>query len=110
MSIDGTTTGEYITQEAIAGSNVILTIDAKVQQVAEQSLKNNIEIEKLTLEEAFDKIDNLMDEMSEEDIALDKSFELYKEGMELLKHCSEKIDLVEKQVQMINEKGEIDEF
>lgn len=70
----------------------------------------NIEIEKLTLEEAFDKIDNLMDEMSEEDIALDKSFELYKEGMELLKHCSEKIDLVEKQVQMINEKGEIDEF
>ena len=51
-----------------------------------------------------------MDEMSEEDIALDKSFELYKEGMELLKHCSEKIDLVEKQVQMINEKGEIDEF
>lgn len=70
----------------------------------------NKEIEKLTLEEAFDKIDNLMDEMSEEDIALDKSFELYKEGMELLKHCSEKIDLVEKQVQMINEKGEIDEF
>lgn len=70
----------------------------------------NKEIEKLTLEEAFDKIDNLMDEMSEDDIALDKSFELYKEGMELLKHCSEKIDLVEKQVQMINEKGEIDEF
>lgn len=43
MSIDGTTTGEYITQEAIAGSTVMLTIDAKVQQVAENSLKNNIE-------------------------------------------------------------------
>lgn len=70
----------------------------------------NKEIENLTLEEAFDKIENLMDEMSTEDIALDKSFDLYKEGMELLKHCSEKIELVEKQVQMINEKGEIDEF
>lgn len=43
MSIDGTTTGEYIIQEAIAGSDVVLTIDAKVQQVAEESLKNNIE-------------------------------------------------------------------
>ena len=43
MSIDGTTTGEYITKEAIAGSDVYLTIDAKVQQAAEQSLKTNIE-------------------------------------------------------------------
>ena len=43
MSIDGATTGEYITKEAIAGSDVYLTIDAKVQQAAEQSLKTNIE-------------------------------------------------------------------
>lgn len=43
MSIDGTTTGEYITQEAVKGADVVLTIDAKVQQVAEQSLKTNIE-------------------------------------------------------------------
>ena len=42
MSIDGTTTGEYITEEAISGSNVMLTIDAKVQQVAEKALKENI--------------------------------------------------------------------
>lgn len=43
MSIDGTTTGEYIMEEAISGSNVMLTIDAKVQQVAEKALKENIE-------------------------------------------------------------------
>lgn len=43
MSIDGTTTGEYITEEAISGSNVMITIDAKVQQVAERALKENIE-------------------------------------------------------------------
>ena len=43
MSIDGTTTGEYITSQAIEGSDVVLTIDAKVQQVAEQALKSNIE-------------------------------------------------------------------
>ena len=43
MSIDGTTTGEYITKEAIKGQDVQLTIDAKVQQAAEQALKTNIE-------------------------------------------------------------------
>lgn len=42
MSIDGTTTGEYIIEKATKGSDVILTIDARVQQVAENALKNNI--------------------------------------------------------------------
>lgn len=43
MSIDGATTAEYITEEAIQGNNVVLTIDANLQSVAEQALKNNIE-------------------------------------------------------------------
>lgn len=43
MSIDGTTTGEYITQDAVSGADVILTINAKVQKSAEEALKSNIE-------------------------------------------------------------------
>lgn len=43
MSIEGTTTGEYITEQAVAGADVMLTIDAKVQQAAEEALKTNIE-------------------------------------------------------------------
>lgn len=43
MAIDGSKTAEYITQEAIAGNNVVLTIDANLQAVSEQALKNNIE-------------------------------------------------------------------
>lgn len=43
MSVEGTTTGEYITSQAIAGSDVVLTIDARVQKVAEDALKTNIE-------------------------------------------------------------------
>lgn len=43
MSVDGTATDEYISKEAIAGSNVVLTIDANLQKVAEASLKANIE-------------------------------------------------------------------
>lgn len=43
MSIDGTTTGEYITKEAVQGDDVVLTIDANLQETAEKALKNNIE-------------------------------------------------------------------
>lgn len=43
MSVDGTITGEYISQEAIGGANIILTIDANLQRVAEESLANNVE-------------------------------------------------------------------
>ena len=43
MSVDGTVTGDYTTQEAIQGSSVVLTIDAGLQNITENALKNNIE-------------------------------------------------------------------
>jgi len=43
MAVDGTITDEYVSQEAIAGSDVILTIDANLQAVTEEALKNNIQ-------------------------------------------------------------------
>ena len=43
MAVDGTITGEYVTNEAIAGKNVVLTIDANLQKVTEEALKSNIE-------------------------------------------------------------------
>jgi penicillin-binding protein 2 len=42
MAVDGTITGEYITEEAVAGNDVVLTIDANLQKVTEEALKNNI--------------------------------------------------------------------
>lgn len=43
MSVDGSTTAEYISKEAIAGSDVVLTIDANLQKVTEDALRNNIQ-------------------------------------------------------------------
>lgn len=43
MTVDGTSTGEYITKEAIGGANVVLTIDSNLQNVTEAALKSNIE-------------------------------------------------------------------
>ncbi len=42
MDVDGTTSGEYVYQEATAGHDVVLTIDANLQEVAETALANNI--------------------------------------------------------------------
>ena len=43
MSVDGTVTGEYTTQEAIGGSNIILTIDSSLQAITENALRANVE-------------------------------------------------------------------
>lgn len=42
MAVDGTTTAEETAQEAVSGSNVVLTIDSKLQQITEQALADNI--------------------------------------------------------------------
>lgn len=42
MSVDGTITDEYIEQEAIQGSTIVLTIDANLQEVTERALQDTI--------------------------------------------------------------------
>jgi len=42
MAVDGTITEEYISKEATAGNNVILTIDANLQKKVEEALEKNI--------------------------------------------------------------------
>ncbi|MCR5419451.1 MAG: exodeoxyribonuclease VII small subunit [Lachnospiraceae bacterium] len=67
------------------------------------------EMENMSVEDAFQKIDLMINELSG-DIPLEKSFELYKDGIELLKCCNEKIERVEQQIMIINEEGDLDEF
>ena len=43
MSVDGTITGETTTEEPLQGSTIVLTLDSKLQEIAERSLANNIE-------------------------------------------------------------------
>ncbi len=43
MAVDGTITAEYTAEEAVAGCDVVLTIDANLQQVVEDALEANIQ-------------------------------------------------------------------
>ncbi len=73
-------------------------------------MEKNKEKEDLNLEELFASLDKIIEKMEDDKITLEDSFQCYYKGMELLKSCNEKIDQVEKQVQMIDDKGELHEF
>ena len=61
-------------------------------------------------EELFAKLDQVAKELESGDTSLEESFGLYQKGMEMLKLCNEKIDTVEKKVQVLEENGEIHDF
>ena len=63
-----------------------------------------------TLDQSFEKLEEMIKKLEQEDISLEESFKLYKEGMKLIKSCNDKIDKVEKEVLKLNENGELDEF
>ena len=66
--------------------------------------------EKINLEETFDKLEETVQALEQEELSLEESFRLYQSGMELLKQCSQAIDQVEKKVLVLNEEGETHEF
>lgn len=66
-------------------------------------------MENMNIEEAFENIEDVLEKLRAEDVSLEDSFTYYKDGMELLKCVSDKIDRVEKQVQVLEE-GNLNEF
>ena len=73
-------------------------------------MDKNTENEEIKLEEAFEQVEAVLNRLEEEDTTLEESFQAYQEGMRLLKLCNDKIDHVEKQLLMMGEKGELNEF
>ena len=51
-----------------------------------------------TIEEVFQELDNLAVKLEDSETSLEDSFRFYKEGMELLKFCSSRLDTVEKKM------------
>lgn len=63
-----------------------------------------------SLEEVFGQLDEIVRKLSEEEVSLETSFQLYHSGMDLLKTCNDKIDAVEKKMLILDENGEEHEF
>lgn len=67
-------------------------------------------MEDKTLETVFEELDQIIDKMDKENVSLEESFQMYHQGMDLLKVCNEKIDTIEKKMMMLDENGEEHEF
>lgn len=68
------------------------------------------EVESLSIEEAFKKLDETILQLESEDITLEDSLKAYEQGMAYIRSCNEAIDRAEKKVLVIRENGELDEF
>ena len=66
--------------------------------------------ENKTLEAMFASLEEVIQKLEQDEVSLEESFFLYQNGMELLKKCNDKIDAVEKKVQILDENGECHEF
>ncbi len=62
------------------------------------------------LEELFASLEDVVERLEQGETTLEESFGLYKEGVTLLKQCSDTIDTVEKSVLALDENGELHEF
>lgn len=64
----------------------------------------------ITIEEIFLQLEDIMEQMEGPDISLDESFWLYQNGIEKLKCCNDRLDEVEKKMQVLNAEGELEDF
>ena len=65
---------------------------------------------KISLEEHFEKIEEIIGQMETGDASLDESFELYKTGLEEIKVANAMLDDMEKAMLLLNEDGTLEEF
>lgn len=68
------------------------------------------EKKELTLEENFARLEEIIGQLEDDGLPLEKAFQTYTEGMLLLEQCSEQIDRVEKQVRKFGRDGQLEEF
>ncbi|MBO4336630.1 MAG: exodeoxyribonuclease VII small subunit [Lachnospiraceae bacterium] len=60
----------------------------------------------MSFEQQFERLDELVEKMEDEDTTLEESFESYKEGMMLVKSLNSMIDKIEKEVMELAEEEE----
>ena len=62
-----------------------------------------------TLEQSFERLEEIISQMEKSDTTLDASFKMYQEGMKRVESCNNQLDKVEKQIIVLNDDGEQDD-
>ncbi|MBB5264492.1 exodeoxyribonuclease VII small subunit [Catenibacillus scindens] len=62
-----------------------------------------------TLETAFEELEATISALEDPQVTLDESLKLYRQGVKLLKYCSDSIDRVEKKIIELKTEDDSDE-
>ena len=60
---------------------------------------------KESLEEMFEQLDAILENMEDPELSLEHAFTLYEQGMKKIQSCNQKLDTVEKKMLQIAEDG-----
>ena len=71
--------------------------------------QDNQNEQECTLDEVLMELDQILNDREEEN-SLEETFKKYHKGIDLLKTCNDKIERIEKQIQILDEEGNIHEF
>lgn len=63
-----------------------------------------------TLQDLFHDMDQILEYMEGKETSLEEMFDMYHQGMKLLKQCDEKIGTIEKKMLALDERGDLYEF
>lgn len=75
------------------------------KEKSEQWNQNNTSIE-----ETLEALEMIIEKMEDRESSLEETFANYEMGMRMVKDCSDKIDRVEKKIQVLAEEGQDGEF
>jgi exodeoxyribonuclease VII small subunit len=64
----------------------------------------------VTLEEHFEAIEEILNRMESGEISLDESFALYKKGLSEIKAAHDALDLIAKEMLVLNGEGNLEAF
>ena len=64
----------------------------------------------LSIEETLKELETIIEKMEDRDSSLEDTFALYEAGMKMVKTCSEKIEKVEKKIEILSEEGQSGQF
>lgn len=59
-------------------------------------------VKKMTLEQSFESLDNIIGQLQDGGLTLEESFKMYEEGMKLVKNCNDALDKVEKKLIVVD--------
>ena len=67
------------------------------------------EKKEMTMDEAFQQLQAVLEKMESGELGLEESFKLYEEGLGLVKLCSSKLDEIEKKMIILENRTEENE-